>query len=443
MSGAATQHMPRDPPDLVLDIRRFGDWRLIAASYRGISHIRENTPRQDAYTLQVNSFSDSDFCLSVADGLGSGDFSHLGAQFCCQCVSEIFSQHSGRIHNEDDLRKIFKTVSDGFLEFSRQNNLQVKQIATTLQCLAVVGDKGYYFGLGDGGCVVLQHGEGRWLGGKDKSKLGVSNISDPNALEAITTDVVDAYETDAIFMFSDGVQEFFIEEMGEDFVRPHQKNVNGFHQLSQDHQLEKVVAAINKIMGSDQGRDMADDKTLLIAVRERRREPRVEEPPPLPMNEPEPAAAADARDMQPPAGPPDGVKRRSRLVDVLRKIPERRDDIALVAALLLLLIVAVLATVYIYFAAPAQHGVSSQPKPGPAVSAPVTQGTGAPPAATDAQPPPGHTDSAAAAQPAAKDKATRDAAPQDTAPKDVSPKDAAPQSPDAKPDGPQAPKTRN
>ena len=260
--------MDDKPSDLIFDIRRVGSWRLIAASYRGLGHIAEDVPRQDAYHLAVQSDATSTFCVGIADGLSTADYSHLGALHVCESVCRRFADKPYSLTTRDAIETLFTEVKGDFDSFSQSSQLTQRQLATTLQFFAFVGTLGCYFRVGDGGCVVLKKGESKWLGAKDRAALGVSNLADPQALRALTFDGVDLREVDSIFLFSDGVQDFFIEDMSGDTIKPHQKNVERFDQICRGNQLETTVAQLNRILGSDHGKDMKDDKTLFIAIRE-------------------------------------------------------------------------------------------------------------------------------------------------------------------------------
>lgn len=256
------------PADVLIEVRRVGSWKIIVASYRGLAHIEGGDVRQDAFRIEIQSSQDSTFCICVADGLSAAAASEVGAKYVCRVTCTHHAQMPYLLRSTAGAKVLFETVRLGLESFSEQVNLSVDDLATTLQFFSFAGRDGHYLGLGDGGAVVLSGGQGRWLGKpRHQDIIGVSNLSDPKSSAFLATDEVDLANAGAVFLFSDGVEQFFIRNVNDGMVDVHHENVRRFHELGSDENLESMIAKINKIMGGDQGKDMRDDKTLIIAIR--------------------------------------------------------------------------------------------------------------------------------------------------------------------------------
>ena len=100
----ATDTVP-PPSDVALDIRRIGPWRLFCASYRGLQHVDDGSPRQDAFALTD---AGAALNIAVADGLGSANLSHIGAQMACDRGVAMLSHAPP--NGPDDFQSIYQAI---------------------------------------------------------------------------------------------------------------------------------------------------------------------------------------------------------------------------------------------------------------------------------------------------------------------------------------------
>jgi serine/threonine protein phosphatase PrpC len=91
-------------PDTILDGARLGEIAYRAVSLRGLSHRHSGKPRQDAYQLRVSA---NRLWLAgcVADGVSSGDYSHLAADLACREITRVLAEALGEhpaVQSADD-----------------------------------------------------------------------------------------------------------------------------------------------------------------------------------------------------------------------------------------------------------------------------------------------------------------------------------------------------
>ncbi|MFL6798058.1 MAG: protein phosphatase 2C domain-containing protein [Xanthobacteraceae bacterium] len=297
------------PADVALQIRQVGDWRLICASYRGLQHVEDGTPRQDAFAIE---YANDAINLAVADGLGSANLSHLGADLACRQGVHLLAR--ARPRARDDFAGVYDTIQGEIRQRAVGLHMGARELATTLQLLRIDGEGFWYGRLGDGGCVLVDDASVKWMGGLDRSTLGVSNLSDREALARLEWECVSPAGVKAFLIFSDGVEDIFLEEGKRE---PHQENVRKIVRIVRDQNIEQLINLFNKFLSSDGGKDLKDDKTIIAGVLTRAAKPprstltkndvQFIDQPSVPMSHAQNGAAAAER----AAVAPERVERRS------------------------------------------------------------------------------------------------------------------------------------
>jgi hypothetical protein len=196
--------------------------------------------------------------LAVADGLGSADLSHVGADLACRRGVELLARETPR--ERRDFESLYENLQGEVREKAGTLKTSPKELATTLQLLRIDGEGFWYGRLGDGGCVLVADEGVKWLGGFDRSLLGVSNLSDQKALSRLEWDAVPADGVNGFLIFSDGVEDIFLEEGKR---KAHAENIHKMVRLVRDQNLEQLISLFNKFLSSDGGKDLRDDKTII------------------------------------------------------------------------------------------------------------------------------------------------------------------------------------
>jgi len=248
------------PSDVALDVRRVGRWRVICASYRGLQHVADGSPRQDAFALEK---SGEALNIAVADGLGSADLSHIGAQLACQRGVRLLSESPPRV--AADFHQIYDNIHCELLRSTGNAGTEPRQLATTLQLLRIDAEGCWYARLGDGGCVLVDSDRARWLGGVDAATAGVSNLSDPKSLLRLECDGSQANGITGFLIFSDGLEDIFLDAEKHN---ADEANVRKIIELVRKKHLRDLVGMLNNFLSSDFDRDLRDDKTIVAGALE-------------------------------------------------------------------------------------------------------------------------------------------------------------------------------
>jgi hypothetical protein len=230
-------------PDTILDGARVGDIAYRAVSLRGLSHRQSGKPRQDAYQLRVSA---NHLWLAgcVADGVSSGDYSHLAADLACREITRVLAEALGEhpaLESRHDWQRLAKSLpwqqavdranaaivaranassesgeDTPQAEVARRDARQVRQVMATTAVAFVVaaaptaeGDIPYAVAVASGDSSALVLSEGQWHPVTSVKNAGAEVAS--NAVLALPREV-DVEPTggflrpgDALAVISDGV----------------------------------------------------------------------------------------------------------------------------------------------------------------------------------------------------------------------------------------------
>ena len=128
-----------------------GMWTSVQCAVQGRGHIKTNTPCQDkTYHICENDVD----VIALADGAGSAEMSHYGAELVTKRVCELFVKQFDIYYGESDGVTI-KRVIIGYLveeleRFAKEFNCELSDLASTLLVVAVHNDKFIILHIGDG-----------------------------------------------------------------------------------------------------------------------------------------------------------------------------------------------------------------------------------------------------------------------------------------------------
>lgn len=118
-------------------------WHILGVSVPGTSHLARNIPCQDAHTYKLT--AGGVLLLSIADGAGSAERSHEGAQIVAnQAVSSLESALQFEIPDSEPgwqalITQTFSEALQSVVQLATSNDVPLSAFATTLAC-AVVSD---------------------------------------------------------------------------------------------------------------------------------------------------------------------------------------------------------------------------------------------------------------------------------------------------------------
>lgn len=127
------------------------NWKSICAAVQGRGHAKKNIPCQDKVSrLEKNGVH----VIALADGAGSANFSHFGAECVVNRISEFISENFFAIIACEDgktvTQKIFSTLLRDLESESQIRGCELKDLASTILLAAVGGEKFFLAHLGDG-----------------------------------------------------------------------------------------------------------------------------------------------------------------------------------------------------------------------------------------------------------------------------------------------------
>jgi hypothetical protein len=187
------------------------DWRVIGASVQGTSHLKGDVPCQDAHGYQV---LDGGLVLAaVADGAGSAERSHQGAQLAVQEVLAALSTALDKDAPTDEpawgklLLQTFGQARGALVQLSELEEASLRAFATTLSCTILA--EGYLVvgQIGDG-VTVARATDGLLFAASEPQRGEYANetffLTQEDALERVQV-YVHAEAVDALALMTDGL----------------------------------------------------------------------------------------------------------------------------------------------------------------------------------------------------------------------------------------------
>ena len=135
-------------------------WKISNFEIRGLSHIKNNIPCQDKTATK---YKNRVFVAALADGAGSAKMSHFGANIVTKKVCEILTEKFDSIYADQNgveiKNNILKLLISALEQEANVRNCDLKELASTLLCVATKNDKFLLFHLGDGLIVYRKNRE--------------------------------------------------------------------------------------------------------------------------------------------------------------------------------------------------------------------------------------------------------------------------------------------
>lgn len=125
-------------------------WLMNGTAVQGRGHISEGVPCQDKIASKSNGKTN---VIALADGAGSAALSHIGAEKCVDTITQYFSDHFDECYfgDEDSVKQsIYEVLIDNLQQLAIDNDCDIKDLASTLLCVAVTDDRVVTLHLGDG-----------------------------------------------------------------------------------------------------------------------------------------------------------------------------------------------------------------------------------------------------------------------------------------------------
>ncbi len=139
-------------------------WRSIAQSVQGPSHVADDSPCQDSFSIRVfDAESGPALVACVADGAGSADHGEIGSAIVCNAIVECAEAFLIAGGNVDNLERqdVLRWCREARLQIEReaaQLKCEVRELATTLCAAIIAPASSCFFQIGDGAMILRHHG---------------------------------------------------------------------------------------------------------------------------------------------------------------------------------------------------------------------------------------------------------------------------------------------
>lgn len=246
-------------------------WRLVGASVTGEAHLRGGLPCQDAFAARR--LPQNLLLLVAADGAGSAPRAREGAQFAVDRAVSILSDalEDGCPAADDAAYLIRATVQQthlALLTLAEGAQVAAGQYATTLAVALVAEDWMVAGQIGDG--VIVTRGSGGYQvliaphrGEHVNETLFLTSEPGPASLELRTL----APAPDGIAMMTDGLATLAVHQKSGTAYAPFFDPLLAFAaRVDGDAAQEQLASFLASARVSER---TGDDKTLILAVRER------------------------------------------------------------------------------------------------------------------------------------------------------------------------------
>ena len=134
------------------------NWSIVVSCVEGILHEHKKMGCQDRASYYMKGGRVS---IALADGAGFSEHSHVGAQVVTRYVCRYMVRNFDRVLSKDDdrIRQDVSSVILRLLEATAQNaKVEIRQLASTLLCVAFNEDAFICLHVGDGVIGMLSNG---------------------------------------------------------------------------------------------------------------------------------------------------------------------------------------------------------------------------------------------------------------------------------------------
>ncbi len=244
-------------------------WNFVGAKVTGCSHVRSNTPCQDAFAYRLA--PNETLVIAISDGAGSSAHSDIGAETAVQAALDTIQEvlQCGEELNYDSGLAICDSARTRLFEISEGRKILTRDLACTL-LFAAVTEREAFFG---------QLGDGAWLATSGATIIAATwpfrgeyanetcFLTSPNWGKLFEFRSFSG-PIDSIAGFTDGIQGLVLDyqtrKVHEPFFAP-LLNV-----LRYSLSPEKLAVPLQDFLSTEEVRNRSDDdRTLVLASRRR------------------------------------------------------------------------------------------------------------------------------------------------------------------------------
>lgn len=244
-------------------------WITNKVAVQGRGHIREDIPCQDkVFTIEEPHIS----VIALADGAGSKKLSHIGAETVCHTTAEFFRTHCDKFTSENlnELKtELYRTLITNLEIKSLENDCEsIKELASTLLCLAVYRNKVITAHIGDGIMIERTDGLLSILSDADNGEFAnqTTFVTSNTAMEHLRINIIPLRpETDAFFIMSDGS----MDSLYNPIKKQPSVALNSFADMGMKFPQEYINDELQKFFEESIRKRTLDDCSMCTLVRKK------------------------------------------------------------------------------------------------------------------------------------------------------------------------------
>ncbi len=247
-------------------------WAWMGASCRGVSHVKAETRRQDAYSCFATR-GGAVLVTILSDGAGSASHGGEGASLVCRTMATSLRRHfceTSDMPDDDTIRCWLDEARDRIGTAADRRGLKPRDFAATMVATISDGADTLVAHVGDGSSVVRETGDGSWhaLSWPAQGEYASTTFFVPDEPEPRLQIVRSASGIDAIATFTDGIERLALDYATQTAHPPFFRGIiaplDGTPEAGLDLDLSgKLKAYLDTAPINDR---TDDDKTLVLAV---------------------------------------------------------------------------------------------------------------------------------------------------------------------------------
>jgi len=247
-------------------------WRYASGQSTGSSHEKLRKPCQDRFACSTVE-ADATLIAVVADGAGTAELAHVGAEIAVATVSSVaqLGVRAGRKDYQDILREGATLARQRVVEAAAERQAAPRDLACTLLAVIVAPIGGGALQIGDGVIVIGEQPLAwRWVFWPQKGEYANTTffLSDEKALANAETAALPDEVLD-VAMMSDGLEPLAVHFASRTAHEPFFRSVLApLHAAKDNGELPPLSQGLSTLLASPAVRLRTDDDaTLVLATR--------------------------------------------------------------------------------------------------------------------------------------------------------------------------------
>lgn len=240
-------------------------WKVVKATMRGTSHIKDNLPCQDVVDSSISSVK----IIVLADGAGSAKYSDLGAKYACNAIISNVERRFNKLYDTDLQllkKRLVNSIQLRLYNSASKKKTDINEFCSTLLFAAIKGSKLLIGHIGDGVIGAIDN-EGKNIVISEPERGEFANTTfftttpDYRSHFRIYKLSVDGFKS--IFLMSDGTADCFYLRSGQKFSNA----INKISKWMETTDISEINEAISENMHDTFPSKTSDDCSFIMIQR--------------------------------------------------------------------------------------------------------------------------------------------------------------------------------